>query len=64
MPGFAEKIDDHPMLFAKLNGIDPGQGVRRASSHNQSEEQDGMVALAPEDYRPETSTAANGLAQQ
>jgi hypothetical protein len=58
MSGFTEKIDNHPMLFAELNGIRlEGEKFTAPQATTNEQSQNGMIPLAPE-------TIALGLQQQ
>jgi hypothetical protein len=49
MPGFAENVDDDPMLFAELNGVDPeGEKFSAPQTTTNQKTKDGMVPLAPQ----------------
>jgi hypothetical protein len=49
MSGFTEKVDNHPMLFAELNGIDlQGKKFTAPQATTNQKSQNGMVPLAPE----------------
>ena len=58
MSGLTVKVGNHPMLFAKLNGIDhKGKKFAAPQSTTNQKSKNGMVPLAPE-------TVALGLQQQ
>jgi hypothetical protein len=49
MPGFAQKVDNHPMFFPKLNGIDrKRKNFTTPQTTTKQKSQNGMVPLAPQ----------------
>jgi hypothetical protein len=58
MPRFAEEVNNHTMLFVKLNGINAeGKKFAAPQATTNQESKDGVVSLAPQ-------TIALGLQQQ